>query len=300
MYSAFPRPLLPFVLCPADGGNLMAVPPSAPLRSCRVECDFCGRAYPVVDGILVLEDGSHLDDESRHEMQMRDENTEGYDRAFSSLGPLDDAEKVPTLSALAPLEDAMVLELGCGTGRYTVALSKRAQAVIAVDFSIQSLRTLAERLPDGSPVALVQADVTSMKVPHGAFTRVLSTLVSNLPSARHREAMYHLAALALGDETGRFVFSAHHYGLRERIRRIPKEGSYPDLDVYRRLFNSPEIERELSPHFQRYKGRPIQVLVPFQKMFHLPAYASSRVAERVPVMNLFGTLLLYVADLPNG
>src|SRR5256885_17206768 len=58
-------------------------------------------------------------------------------------------EMRPTMAALAPLRDRVVLELGAGTGRYTVELASESRAVLAVHFSAHSLETLGTKPSDG-------------------------------------------------------------------------------------------------------------------------------------------------------
>ena len=43
---------------------------------------------------------------------------------------------------------------------------------------------------------------------------------------------------------GRFVFSAHHYGLGARLRRVTKDGYYGEGGIYRYFMTREEVERE--------------------------------------------------------
>jgi SAM-dependent methyltransferase len=212
-------------------------------------------------------------------------------------------EMRPTLAALAPLNDQIVLELGAGTGRYTVELVKECRALLAVDFSARSLETLAAKLSDPgfqsrARVGLIQADVTRPCPAPRAFDRILSTLVSNLPTRTHRADMYRLAAGALRGG-GTFVFSAHHYGPRQRVRREPIRGRYTEDGIYRRLLSKQEILDELGPYFGRVSCRPIQVALPFTYRWPgFPLESLSRLAERSPLLKQLGFLLLATARQP--
>ncbi|HEY8038630.1 MAG TPA: class I SAM-dependent methyltransferase, partial [Polyangiaceae bacterium] len=238
MVAGFPVALLELVRCTDDGGAL-AAPPGAPAAGVVVDgvvrCARCRREYPVRAGILRLLDQTALDGESAHELRLREAAADGYDEDMSRVRQFDVMERLPTLAALEPLRDSVVLELGCGTGRFTVELARACRTLLAVDFSGASLAVLAAKLGDAGMVGLVQADVTRLAVAPGAFDRVASTLVSNLPTRAHREAMLRLAAGALR-ETGTFVFSTHHYGVRERLRRLARDGRYDAGGIYRRLF----------------------------------------------------------------
>jgi len=228
---------------------------------------------------------------------MRETAADGYDEEMGRVRQFDLMEKLPTLAAVEPLRGKVVLELGCGTGRYTEDLAQASKAVLAVDFSAESLRVLAAKLGAVDNVGLVQADVTRLALAGGAFDRAVSTLVSNLPTRAHREAMYRLVAEALHDE-GSFLFSTHHYGLRERLRRVPQDGRYTPGGIYRRLFTRAEIGDELVPYFAARRSRPIQIALPLTTRLGLPLIPMSRVLERVPLLNRFGELLLVTARRP--
>jgi SAM-dependent methyltransferase len=315
----FPTELLALVRCPHDDGELDGPFPSgAPgsagspglLVDAAVRCRVCGRGFRVEGGILrLLDDLWEPDPESAHEAQLRDSIVGNGDyveqfRATRADQQFDQMEMRPTLAALAPLRDHVVLELGAGTGRYTVPLAKESRAILAVDFSVRSLETLAAKLPDpqrrsGARVGLVQADVTRLCLAPRAFDRILSTLVSNLPSRAHRQAMYRLAAGSLCAD-GQFVLSAHHYGLRQRLRHEPVDGRYSEGGIYRHLFGASEISNELQPYFGRTSCRPIQIALPFTYRWPgFPLEAVSRLAERSPLVKRLGFLLLATARRPT-
>ena len=117
-------------------------------------------------------------------------------------------------------------------------------------------------------------DVTTMKVCAGHFDRVFSTLVSNLPSREHRNAMYRLASCALKPD-GRLVFSTHHHGYRQRLRGETKSGRYKQGGIYRYKFTVSECKAELWPYFNVVNARPIQIYFPFARRLRLPLVAQS-------------------------
>lgn len=233
------------------------------------------------------------------EMQVRDARTAGYDARMQRLGAANQAEMIPTLSELQRLAGASVLELGCGTGRYTVPVLRECRTLVAVDVSLESLRVLAGKLPDDREVGLVQADIGCFVTAGQVFDRVLSTLVSNLPTASHRDAMYRLAARAM-TSNGKFVFSTHHYGAWEWLLREPVEANYgPEFPVYRRLFRADEIVQEARSQFGRVNARYVQIVAPWPWRIELPVVALSRIAERVPGLNRLAKILLFTAEQPR-
>ena len=59
-----------------------------------------------------------------------------------------------------------------------------------------------------------------------------------------------------------------------------------------------EVAREAAPYFSRVRSRPIQILLQFAAWLRLPLVALSRLAERVPLLNQWRILLLFVASRP--
>lgn len=68
--------------------------------------------------------------------QATDVAEEYEDKRFSRGGRLiDRREKEAVLDALGPVEDKEVLEIACGTGRFTVMLAERGADVVGLDIS---------------------------------------------------------------------------------------------------------------------------------------------------------------------
>jgi ubiquinone/menaquinone biosynthesis C-methylase UbiE len=57
-----------------------------------------------------------------------------------------------------PIAGREIVEIGCGTGRNTAWLAKRAASVVALDFSEEMLRRATQRVPDAR-VRFIQHDV---------------------------------------------------------------------------------------------------------------------------------------------
>jgi SAM-dependent methyltransferase len=205
-------------------------------------------------------------------------------------------EMVPTLQASAPLQGVRVLELGAGTGRYSVPMARQGAQLLAADFSFGALRALADRIEPGWQVGLIEADCAQLRIRPASFDLVASTLISNLPTAPHRHSVYRLAAAALR-EGGRFVFSAHHHSWRSRWSGEAQSGHYKPGGIYRYLFRRREICREVRQHFGSVACRPVQIHVPLSGRLGL-MYRASRLAERIWPLNRLGELLLVAARRP--
>jgi SAM-dependent methyltransferase len=295
---SFPLQSIERLRCTLDAGPLRDVPGAqldasgSGVVNGTLRCGQCGAAYAIADGILDLMGEIRPHAVSGHEQALRnlkalelDPNENPYDTAHHRM------EMEPTLAALAPLAGTTFLELGCGDGRYTLRLAAQCRCVVAVDFAVQSLRVLQRRLGDAGNVAIVLGDVTTLKVADGAFDRVLCTLTSNLPGPECRTALYRLAARAI-TRTGRFVHSTHHHGIRQRLGREPKSGTYNRGGIHRDNFTVSECKAQMRPHFEHVTARPIQVYLPFARRLRLPLEWQSRWAGRLPIVNRMGDLVL--------
>lgn len=302
---SFPEALLGHVRCTVDAGALAV---DARSRRCRsggihdghLECTSCGRRYPVEEGILNLMLDEPDDEESRHERRQReafalqDEATPDY----ATDDDRDAMERPSTIDAMELDRRMTVLELGCGDGRFTCRIAGACQALLAVDFSANALRKLRSRLKAHTNLGLVVADVAQLKLAPRTFDRALSTLVSNLPSMAIREAMYRLVASSLKLD-GQFLFSTHHYGIRQRLRCEKRSGRYSEGGIYRYQFSEGECRKEAHPFFKRIDITPIRIRIPFARTLGISSVRLSRSLEGVPIVGLLGELLLCTASSPR-
>jgi SAM-dependent methyltransferase len=235
-----------------------------------------------------------MDDESAHERRRRDDFAE-EDYRFSIAQPLEnEMEMVSTLGALAPC-GRVVLELGCGTGRYTMPLARESKMLLAVDFSIRALHIVANNLPSHANVGLAHVDIAHFAVAPRAFDACLSTCVSSLSPA-HRRTMYQAVGAGLGE--GPFVFSTHFHNQRRRLGGIPQAGRYGEGGIFRYFFRRTEIQREVQQYFATVRVWPIKIRLPLLARLGLPAVTLSRYCERLPLVNRLGELLLVTATRP--
>jgi len=291
--------LVSLIRCPADGSELQVQAatssPSGGALTGELSC-ACGRRFPIVDGIAVMLPPSVLNSDSEYEQSQRDIAAQGDDFDWEN-DVASRSEMAATLAALGPCAGHDILELGCGRGRFT-RLMAQARAIVALDFSLESLRKVARRIDPAANILLVCADVTWFKTKPAAFDRVFSTLTSNLPTREHRDGMNRLAAEALRVD-GRFVLSAHYFGLREWLHREPKGGYYPGSKIFRQLFTVRDLHGEMAPFFAMQRHERIQVMLPLLGRLGLGKWSSPRFAERLPGVNLLASLLLVTAAAPQ-
>ncbi len=287
----FPTSVVALLLaCPGCGSQL-----SSTLEGTLegAACRGCGAAYPVTDGILRTLTATELDQASAQEMVVRDGDAEA---AFEAERAPDERAAATALM-LQALGDGpsggALLELGCGSGHFTAKLVDRFDPIVAVDFSLNALKRCAARLPPGANVALVHADITHVAVQRGGFRRCLSTLVSNLPTWAHREAMYRLAARALAPD-GLFVFgNPPSRRARGRLRGAPKAYNYDGSGIFCQAFTRREIIAEVRSHFPDVDVAPGLISVSgawgrLDRLFapRLGKGAVERLATKVPIAYL--------------
>ncbi len=320
--AEFPRHFLALLRCSHDAGPLIL---AAELQSgavglvqARLRCAVCDAEYRIEDGIANLM-SDPLTSEDQYEMAIRDSQHSSLppDRfvppASGWRSKLSDLLEIPHhLSELQP-RGCKVLEIGCGDGRFTMLMAQMGATVLAVDFSIDSLRTLASWLPSGiaptayqlpygcSPsdlrgrVALVRADASHFHVAPRSFDRALST--TPLDSLEERMAMYRTIAKALTDD-GRYVGSVENDDLTRRLLGLPLARRYSS-GIFIEHFDVGKLRREVSPYFSRLRIRPIRPRLPF--IHRLPSnwvLYLSHLATATPVLRHLGEILLFRAERP--
>lgn len=310
MLIGFPMILIEKLMCTLDGGKLQ-LQPQHQLDDCgalvthgALQCQSCASRFPIEAGIVDMGVGA-LDDESRHERALRDRDATNleltgvtwYDNAVDPVQH-NAMEMDPTIQALDLESQHSLLELGCGDGRFTRALASKVEWLMAVDFSRESLRVLQRRHRGANNVGLVLGDIGTLALAPTGFDRILSTLTSNLPTRELRNAMYRLAAHAAKSD-GRFVFSAHHHGLRQKLYGIEKSGAYDEGGIYRYNLTLSECRAEVKPYFDDVIARTVQIYLPLSNKLKLPVLPISRALERIPVVNTLGDLVLCTAQLPS-
>ncbi|MFB6127614.1 MAG: class I SAM-dependent methyltransferase [Halolamina sp.] len=113
------------------------------------------------------------------EWYQADEVAEEYEaKRFSGGGRLiDRREKEAVLGALGPVEDRDVLEIACGTGRFTVALAERGADIVGLDISGAMLtqgREKAREAGVADHVEFMRGDAARLPFPDDHFDAVFA------------------------------------------------------------------------------------------------------------------------------
>jgi ubiquinone/menaquinone biosynthesis C-methylase UbiE len=100
------------------------------------------------------------------------------DKRFSKGGRLiDRREKQAVLDAVGPVEDKNILEIACGTGRFTVMLAERGADVVGLDISgpmLQQGREKAQRAGVSDHLQFMRADAARLPFPDDHFDTVMA------------------------------------------------------------------------------------------------------------------------------
>ena len=320
--AEFPHHLLHLLRCPCDSGALILAAESQSgsigIIQGLLRCTTCAAEYLIEDGIVRLMHGP-LTREDQQEMAMRDsQNTQLPAGPF--IPPpfgwrsllFDRLEIPPHLEALDPA-GCRVLEIGCGDGRFTMLMAQMGATVLAVDFSLNSLRVLAARLPSGiAPtgydlprshyrgdlrhlVGLVQADATRLSLAPRSFDRALSS--TPLDSRDERMALYRTLADALTDE-GRYIIGVENDDLTRRLLGLPAARRYSS-GIFIEHFSPEKMRSEVAPFFSNIRIKPIRPRLPF--IHRLPfqcALFVSRIVTALPVLRHLGEILLVRVQHP--
>jgi len=99
-------------------------------------------------------------------------------KRFSRGGRLiDRREKEAVLEAIGPVEDKKVLEVACGTGRFTVMLAERDADIVGLDISgpmLQQGREKAKAAGVSDHVEFMRGDAARLPFPDNHFDTVLA------------------------------------------------------------------------------------------------------------------------------
>ena len=171
--------------------------------SLHCECDT---AVPIVEGVprFVSDDGytkSFSFEWQRH----RDTQLDSANRSLRSAEAFQRRLDVP----LASLKDQLVLDAGCGMGRYSEVLARVGAEVVAVDRS-QAAAVAHENLRSWTNVHVLQADLLELPFAPETFDLVFSFgVIHHTPNPA---ATFHALARLVkpGGKLAVFVYSAYN------------------------------------------------------------------------------------------
>jgi ubiquinone/menaquinone biosynthesis C-methylase UbiE len=133
----------------------------------------------VVSSILLCCGRVDSDNVKGQEWYQADDIAEAYDeKRFSQGGRfIDRREKEAVLNALSPLEDRKILEVACGTGRFTVMLADQGADIVGMDISeamLEQGRRKAHAAGLEDTIQFMQGDAGRLPFPDNHFDAVFA------------------------------------------------------------------------------------------------------------------------------
>jgi ubiquinone/menaquinone biosynthesis C-methylase UbiE len=123
-----------------------------------------------------------------------------YDERIPGNGVVDeiftDSEINFVLSKVRPGDE--LLDMGCGTGRFTIPLAERVKSVSGLDLSAAMLATARKKLADrGLSADLREGDMAALPFPDASFDVVVSMLAMMHIPREDRQQVFHEVARVL-------------------------------------------------------------------------------------------------------
>lgn len=221
--------LMELLVCPACRSSLtleVAEEDGGEILDGGLSCASCGAQYPIKDGVArFVSDDSYAGNFSLeweiHRDTQRDSvvGTQESEQTFFSKTRFEPDE----------LPGSLVLDVGCGAGRFLEIAATYGAEVVGVDISYavdSSFRSLG-RL---SNVHVVQADVYALPFRQGLFDLIYSIgVLHHTPNTEHAFQST-LPYLGAGGSIGIWVYSPSHSPATDFLRvlttRMPKSALY--------------------------------------------------------------------------
>jgi len=229
--------LLDYLVCPACGETLRATPqigPDEDLETGTLACAGCGATYQVVRGIPRMA-GTVVDVDKQRTTEAFGWQWQEFEHVYENQAGIE----AEFLDWVAPLDASffngkLVLDAGCGMGRFSVAAAGLgARRVVGVDLS-QSVEAARHFTRDLSNVAIVQADIYNLPF-RDPFDFAFSIgVIHHLPNpeagiasvAKHVKPEGSLFAWVYGYENNEWIVKLVN-PIRERFTsRLPRRALY--------------------------------------------------------------------------
>lgn len=157
--------LLPYLICPSCSGDLSlaekGIEKNGHLMDGWLECTSCGNRYPIQHGVPFLVD------RTEDSLQNKVANTFGFE--WDYFPSHDDFMASPELlndflqldpNAVSPFSNRVVIEGGCGSGRWLPCMQEDLGAATVIGMDISSSVHQAFKLTRDNPgIHVIQADI---------------------------------------------------------------------------------------------------------------------------------------------
>ena len=197
--------------------------------------------------------------DKRKEMLLRDQEAEEYDEKIVPKYH-HRLELCTYFKSLKPKRDDVILDAGCGTGRFTQEILKEGAKVIAIDYSMKSLLICKEKCQNMGKEQdvdyfIIRADICDLPLRPDSVNKIISAGVfEHLPSKKDREeALKGMKRVC--KSKGKILLSTYNYDFINRIFKN-REGHHAGMIYY---YNQGygEFKRTLSEIFGKVQVRGI-------------------------------------------
>jgi ubiquinone/menaquinone biosynthesis C-methylase UbiE len=211
-------------------------------------------------------------------------------------------DKLETSIVMPYVENARVLEAGCGTGMILKEVAPRARQAVGIDISPGMLATARSRGLD-----VINASVTHVPFPDGHFDLAYSFKV-----LAHVERIGHaMAELARVVRPGGHVIAEFYnpWSLRYLVKRLKRPtqiaGATTDESVFTRYDSLSMVRRYLPPSMQVVDLHGVRIVTPFSHIHNVPyvgraVAALEHRARSAPGLKRLGGFLVIVAKKKVG
>ncbi|MFN3302027.1 MAG: class I SAM-dependent methyltransferase [Patescibacteria group bacterium] len=177
---------------------------------------------------------------------VRDMEAERYDEWYLTKGILYDlVEKKNILDVLNLQPNDVVLDAGCGTGRFTTIIARKCKMVYAVDFSMKSIEVLNKKLLKEKiyNVKTIISDITRpLPIKNEKFDKIVSIqVIQHIPTLEKRYSTLKNLYNLLKPE-GVCVVTVYNWNKFFEAKGFLKEGKFSNGLYYFR-FTKEEIEK---------------------------------------------------------
>lgn len=261
--------LLDFLACPYDGtfplilkcnkGSFMEI------EEGHIFCPTCKRSFRIQEGILRMLPDELMDSslpidkvtkDKKIELKLRDQQVSNYLNWFSEYNNF--LELNNNLKLLSLKSENILLDVGCGIGRITTQINSLCKEVVAVDYSLGSLRYLYKKIKNDkiNNIYLIQADACLLPFRKNYFDKAICNQVFTfIPSAHARIKALTCVHNSL-KQNGVFVttvFNNHIFRYMKKLRHIPgvfhKKGHHPLYNFYYYNFSVFDLRSFLKTSF---------------------------------------------------
>lgn len=192
------------------------------------------------------------------------------DKRFSRGGQLiDHREREAVLSALSPVVDKQILEIACGTGRFSVMLAERGADVVGIDISAPMLlhgRHKTEHTEMEGVVEFVRGDAARLPFPNNHFDAVFAMRFFHLAPTpgRYLEEMRRVSSGVI------FFDTFNSFSTRSAYNWLLPMGSrlYDSEEVHQLLASSKlelqQVEHDFIVPYGCYRSIPDRIARPLR------------------------------------